>query len=157
VVRSALQNAASVATLLLTSDALVADAPQEGGEGGWRWWAAATRICIENPFQHPVSGGRQPLRTRSRQRLTPSFFGTAGGLQSALTNPAACLRLFFGFGGGVGSTGSLARRAGPRPVCPRFAIVSWMPSNLSASYTSFSWGQKSQSLVAETGYAVGSR
>ena len=29
VVRSALQNAASVATLLLTSDALVADAPKE--------------------------------------------------------------------------------------------------------------------------------
>src|SRR5205085_1888844 len=38
VVRSALQNAASVATLLLTSDALVADAPKEekksGGAGG---------------------------------------------------------------------------------------------------------------------------
>jgi chaperonin GroEL len=38
VVRSALQNAASVATLLLTSDALVADAPKEGekksGNGG---------------------------------------------------------------------------------------------------------------------------
>jgi chaperonin GroEL len=40
VVRSALQNAASVSTLLLTSDALVADAPKEGekksggGEGG---------------------------------------------------------------------------------------------------------------------------
>jgi chaperonin GroEL len=38
VVRSALQNAASVATLLLTSDALVADAPKEekksGGGGG---------------------------------------------------------------------------------------------------------------------------
>jgi chaperonin GroEL len=30
VVRSALQNAASVATLLLTSDALVADAPKDG-------------------------------------------------------------------------------------------------------------------------------
>jgi chaperonin GroEL len=38
VVRSALQNAASVATLLLTSDALVADLPKEekkkGGGGG---------------------------------------------------------------------------------------------------------------------------
>src|SRR5439155_13165295 len=41
VVRCALQNAASVATLLLTSDALVADAPKEekkpaggGGDGG---------------------------------------------------------------------------------------------------------------------------
>ena len=39
VVRSALQNAASVSTLLLTSDALVADAPKEGekksgGNGG---------------------------------------------------------------------------------------------------------------------------
>ena len=38
VVRSALQNASSVATLLLTSDALVADAPKEEkkskGEGG---------------------------------------------------------------------------------------------------------------------------
>jgi chaperonin GroEL len=38
VVRSALQNAASVATLLLTSDALVADMPKEekkaGGAGG---------------------------------------------------------------------------------------------------------------------------
>jgi len=38
VVRSALQNAASVATLLLTSDALVADAPKDepkkGGAGG---------------------------------------------------------------------------------------------------------------------------
>ena len=39
VVRSALQNAASVATLLLTSDALVADAPKKeekpaGGGGG---------------------------------------------------------------------------------------------------------------------------
>ena len=39
VVRSALQNAASVATLLLTSDALVADMPKEekksaGGPGG---------------------------------------------------------------------------------------------------------------------------
>ena len=40
VVRSALQNAASVATLLLTSDALVADAPKKedkkaGGGGGY--------------------------------------------------------------------------------------------------------------------------
>ena len=39
VVRSALQNAASVATLLLTSDALVADAPKAGekpsGGGGY--------------------------------------------------------------------------------------------------------------------------
>src|SRR5437763_12018312 len=40
VVRSALQNASSVATLLLTSDALVADAPKEekkagGGGGGY--------------------------------------------------------------------------------------------------------------------------
>jgi chaperonin GroEL len=40
VVRSALQNAASVSTLLLTSDALVADAPKEGekksgGGGGY--------------------------------------------------------------------------------------------------------------------------
>jgi chaperonin GroEL len=34
VVRSALQNAASVATLLLTSDALVADAPKEEKKGG---------------------------------------------------------------------------------------------------------------------------
>jgi chaperonin GroEL len=38
VVRSALQNAASLATLLLTSDALVADLPKEekkkGGGGG---------------------------------------------------------------------------------------------------------------------------
>ena len=38
VVRSALQNAASVATLLLTSDALVAELPKEekksGGGGG---------------------------------------------------------------------------------------------------------------------------
>jgi chaperonin GroEL len=38
VVRSALQNASSVATLLLTSDALVADAPKDEkkskGEGG---------------------------------------------------------------------------------------------------------------------------
>ena len=34
VVRSALQNAASVATLLLTSDALVADAPKDGREEG---------------------------------------------------------------------------------------------------------------------------
>ncbi len=39
VVRSALQNAASVSTLLLTSEALVADAPKEGekksgGNGG---------------------------------------------------------------------------------------------------------------------------
>jgi chaperonin GroEL len=32
-VRSALQNAASVATLLLTSDALVADAPKEEKKG----------------------------------------------------------------------------------------------------------------------------
>ena len=36
VVRSALQNAASVATLLLTSDALVADAAQGGEEAGRR-------------------------------------------------------------------------------------------------------------------------
>ena len=39
VVRSALQNAASVSTLLLTSDALVADAPKDGekksGGGGY--------------------------------------------------------------------------------------------------------------------------
>ena len=34
VVRSALQNAASVATLLLTSDALVADAAEGGEEAG---------------------------------------------------------------------------------------------------------------------------
>src|SRR5262249_27271765 len=34
VVRSALQNAASVATLLLTSDALVADMPKEEKKGG---------------------------------------------------------------------------------------------------------------------------
>jgi chaperonin GroEL len=41
VVRSALQNAASVSTLLLTSDALIADAPKKedkkpaGGGGGY--------------------------------------------------------------------------------------------------------------------------
>ena len=41
VTRSALQNAASVATLLLTSDALIADAPEDkksaggGGHGGY--------------------------------------------------------------------------------------------------------------------------
>ena len=34
VVRSALQNAASVATLLLTSDALIADEPEGGREEG---------------------------------------------------------------------------------------------------------------------------
>ena len=34
VVRSALQNAASVATLLLTSDALVAEVPKKAGAGG---------------------------------------------------------------------------------------------------------------------------
>ena len=34
VVRSALQNAASVATLLLTSDALVADMPKDGEKKG---------------------------------------------------------------------------------------------------------------------------
>jgi len=33
-VRSALQNAASVSTLLLTSDALVADAPKDEKKGG---------------------------------------------------------------------------------------------------------------------------
>jgi chaperonin GroEL len=34
VVRSALQNAASVSTLLLTSDALVAEMPKEAKKGG---------------------------------------------------------------------------------------------------------------------------
>ncbi|MDB5336918.1 MAG: chaperonin GroEL, partial [Planctomycetaceae bacterium] len=34
VTRSALQNAASVATLLLTSDALIAEMPKEGKKGG---------------------------------------------------------------------------------------------------------------------------
>ncbi len=55
VVRSALQNAASVATLLLTSDALVADAPKEekkpggGGEDMYRFrWNQLGR-------EHPAS------------------------------------------------------------------------------------------------------
>jgi chaperonin GroEL len=34
VTRTALQNAASVATLLLTSDALIAEAPKKGKQGG---------------------------------------------------------------------------------------------------------------------------
>ena len=34
VTRSALQNAASVAGLLLTTDAMIADSPQEDGQGG---------------------------------------------------------------------------------------------------------------------------
>ena len=47
VTRTALQNASSVATLLLTSDALVAEKPKE--EKGPRHAAAATRICTR-PF-----------------------------------------------------------------------------------------------------------
>ena len=34
VTRSALQNAASVASLLLTTEAMVAESPKEGGAGG---------------------------------------------------------------------------------------------------------------------------
>ena len=51
VTRSALQNAASVAGLMLTTDAMVAEAPkEEAGHGGMAWrqvaWAAwAVWIC----------------------------------------------------------------------------------------------------------------
>ena len=45
VTRTALQNAASVATLLLTSDALIAEKPKEKRQEGWRPATAATTTC----------------------------------------------------------------------------------------------------------------
>ena len=65
VTRSALQNAASVATLLLTSDALIADMPEDkkGGAGGGG--TAATTTCIEAGIQ----------TARSRRDGTPDSSG----------------------------------------------------------------------------------
>ena len=59
VTRTALQNAASVATLLLTSDALVAEKPKE--EKNAPPCPAAAKICIE---KGPGTGGQG---TRWRQ------------------------------------------------------------------------------------------
>ena len=63
VVRSALQNAASVATLLLTSDALVADAPKDGekkkGGGGYDdivFHGCNIYISASNPSGNPNTG-----------------------------------------------------------------------------------------------------
>ena len=48
VTRTALQNAASVATLLLTSDALIAEAPKKDKKGGGGGQAtAAWMTCID--------------------------------------------------------------------------------------------------------------
>ncbi len=47
VTRTALQNAASVATLLLTSDALIAEKPKEGGKKAAAPATAATTTCIK--------------------------------------------------------------------------------------------------------------
>ena len=38
VARCALQNAASVAGLILTTDAMVAELPKDEGHSAWRWW-----------------------------------------------------------------------------------------------------------------------
>ena len=59
VVRSALQNAASVATLLLTSDALVADAPKKEKKGGA---AAAWKTCTKKRIHHRVTEGTEKTR-----------------------------------------------------------------------------------------------
>ena len=80
VVRSALQNAASVATLLLTTDALVAD-DAEGREEG-RPAAAATTTCIESRRFLVVSsqkaGARGPSSAGSCFYRPPLIFARGG-------------------------------------------------------------------------------
>ena len=84
VVRSALQNAASVATLLLTSDALVAEMPRRREEG--RRPAAATTTCIENGQfakpQKPTERIRGLLLFPSSVCLRPRRFGGRFGERS---------------------------------------------------------------------------
>ena len=53
VVRCALENAASVSTLLLTSDALVAELPKEEKKAGGAA-AAAARTCTKN-YRSPLA------------------------------------------------------------------------------------------------------
>ena len=47
VVRTALQNAASIASLMLTTEALVSQIPEPAGEGAGRWWRAAWAGCTD--------------------------------------------------------------------------------------------------------------
>ena len=99
VVRSALQNAASVATLLLTSDALVADAPKDGdkkksgGGGGRRVRRHVLTAGVVRRVRGPADGSPRAFRVDGRcggPGLTAD--GTCskigpGGLD-AITHPA---------------------------------------------------------------------
>ena len=94
VVRSALQNAASVATLLLTSDALVAD-DAEGREEEAAAAAAATTTCIEIGrleivdwrLENTGPESHKGLRARSCSRLGSARVALAGSLVIEVTRP----------------------------------------------------------------------
>ena len=70
VVRSALQNAASVATLLLTSDALIADAPEEGREAGRR----------RRHGRHVLRKSNRQDAKNAKERQEIAFLGVLGVL-----------------------------------------------------------------------------
>ena len=80
VVRSALQNAASVATLLLTSDALIAD-DAEGRQKKAAAAAAATTTCIERTEL------RHEARASVRCLVLFDFCGSDSGCDSAPPTP----------------------------------------------------------------------
>ena len=79
VTRSALQNAASVSTLLLTSDALIADMPKDERSPPAAAATAATTTCIEtNPARRqrlwsdeggPGISRHPPFRVRGRSLI----------------------------------------------------------------------------------------
>ena len=75
VVRTALQNAASVAGLILTTDAMVAESPKEEashgghGHGGWVGWVAWTCNALALHVPPIPRDGR--LRTGGNPRFPP--------------------------------------------------------------------------------------
>ena len=59
VTRSALQNAASIAALFLTTEAVVADKPEKAAAGGGRWRAGHGRHGLLSPRLHALRTARR--------------------------------------------------------------------------------------------------
>jgi hypothetical protein len=83
VTRAALQNAASVAGLILTTDAMVAESPQEESSWGWhgRWWwmggmaAWVAWECNRHKRQPlPTCRTQFGIRLREKAPFTRGFF-----------------------------------------------------------------------------------
>ena len=130
VVRTALQDAASVAGLLVTTEAMIAEAPKKDAGGGmpgmpaaaWAAWAAWT----SNPANHArLRKGRQRCRpfswaTFCRSGQKPGQCRTSAGVTFNLKSRNRCNRLFLRSSGRKPTPWTHASDGGLRAL-PRFA------------------------------------